>query len=609
MKKRKRLLWQLYPPYLSLILLSLLAVSWYTSRSLTTFFFDRNRIELETHARIIEGQLKAPVTLSNADLLDALCKNIGENTPIRLTIILPNGVVIGDSNETPRYMDNHGTREEVVTALREGIGTSVRFSNTLRQNMMYLALPLKQDGRTTAVIRTAIPLTDVETAIRSLQLKIGFFGFVIALIAAGICLLISHRISSPIENMTRGAERFAKGDLKHRLSLPDTRELAGLSRALNQMAEDLENRMEAVTDQRNEYEAVLASMVEGVIAINMEQRILSINRAAAGMLAIPPGEMKGRSVLEAVRNRELHKFITEALEDGNPEEGDVVVHQVGEQILHTQCIPLNNAANHRIGTLVVLHDVTRIRQLENMRRDFVANVSHEIKTPLTAIKGFVETLQNGTADTPEEQEKFLGIIKKHADRLHAIVEDLLALARLEQREENNELYLQSRTVEKIIDTAVQVVKRKAEEKGIPIHVTCDKSLEIEVDATLMEQALVNLLDNAVKYSSDGSPVYVEAESTQKEITIRVSDQGPGISRNHLPRLFERFYRVDRARSRSLGGTGLGLAIVKHIAQAHGGKVSVESTPGKGSTFSIFLPNKSRSGRSDLNTFPPQAESN
>ena len=589
MKKRKRLLWQLYPPYLSLILLSLLAVSWYTSGSLNTFFFDRNRAELETHARIIEGQLQTPVALNNSDILDALCKDIGKDTPIRLTIVLPDGQVVGDSNETPRHMDNHGNREEIVTALQGKIGTSIRFSNTLLQNMMYLALPLKQGGRITGVIRTAIPLTDVENTIRSLQIKIGIFGFIIALAAAGICLLISHRISSPIENMTRGAERFAKGDLKHRLSLPDTRELAGLSRALNQMAEELENRMEVVTNQRNEHEAVLASMVEGVIAINMEQRILSINRAAAGMLAITPGEMKGRGILEAVRNRELHRFITEALDAGNPKEGDVVLHQVGEQILHTQCIPLNNTASHRIGTLVVLHDVTRIRQLENIRRDFVANVSHEIKTPLTAIKGFVETLQNGTADTPEEQEKFLGIIRKHADRLHAIVEDLLSLARLEQREEHDELCLQSCSIEKIIDTAVQVVKRKAEEKEIPIHVTCDKSLEADVDATLIEQAMVNLLDNAIKYSSEGSPINVETQSTPEGISIQVMDRGPGISRNHLPRLFERFYRVDGARSRSLGGTGLGLAIVKHIAQAHGGNVSVESTLGKGSTFSIFLP--------------------
>jgi two-component system phosphate regulon sensor histidine kinase PhoR len=257
--------------------------------------------------------------------------------------------------------------------------------------------------------------------------------------------------------------------------------------------------------------------------------------------------------------------------------------------MHIQCIPLNNASGDRIGTLVVLHDVTQIRRLENVRSDFVANVSHEIKTPLTAIKGFVETLQNGTTDTPEEQEKFLGIIKKHADRLDAIVEDLMALARLEQKEDDEGLVRSHQSVEEIIETAVQVVKSKAEEKDIPIQISCDRSLQANVDDTLMEQAIVNLLDNAVKYSPEKSHVRIEAEPTDREIILRVIDQGPGISKKHQTRLFERFYRVDRARSRMLGGTGLGLAIVKHIAQAHNGNVSVESVAGKGSTFTITLP--------------------
>jgi two-component system phosphate regulon sensor histidine kinase PhoR len=355
------------------------------------------------------------------------------------------------------------------------------------------------------------------------------------------------------------------------------------------MAEELENRMETVIDQRNEYEAVLSSMVEGVIAVDMDECILSINRAASDMLAVKPETVEKRRILEAVRNRELHQFITEALEDGNPKEGDVVMHQKGEQVIHIQCIPLGNATGNRIGTLVVLHDVTQIRRLENIRRDFVANVSHEIKTPLTAIKGFVETLQHGEVDTPEEQEKFLGIIKKHADRLDAIVEDLLALARLEQKEEVEALVRRDHPVHEIIETAIQVVKNKAVEKEIPIQVTCDRTLEANVDATLMEQAIVNLLDNAIKYSPDKSPVQITTELSDNDVMISVIDQGAGIPKKHQPRLFERFYRVDRARSRMLGGTGLGLSIVKHIAQAHNGSVTVESISGKGSTFTITLP--------------------
>jgi two-component system phosphate regulon sensor histidine kinase PhoR len=590
MKRQKRLIWQLYPPYLVLIVLSLLAVSFYATNSLNDFFMNRTRTELETHARIVEGQLRTPIASENMDILDAYCKDIGKDTDTRITIILPNGKVVGDSNETARLMENHGSRPEILTALKGGIGTSRRFSNTLRRNMMYLAMPVMSDnGRVNAIIRTSIPLTEVEDEIHSLKLKIGFFGFIIALVAAVICLLISHRISRPIGKITEEADRFARGDLKQRISAPDTVELSGLTRALNHMAEELEDRIETVINQRNEYEAVLTSMVEGVVAIDMGERILSINRAASKMLALPPDEFKGRSILEAVRNRDLHLFITEALKDGDPKEGDVVLHQLGEQVMHIQCIPLNNAPENRIGTLVVLHDVTQIRRLENVRQDFVANVSHEIKTPLTAIKGFVETLQDGTANTPEEQEKFLGIIKKHADRLDAIVEDLLALARLEQKEDHEELLRQRQSVQEIIDTAVQVVKSKSEEKKIGLEIRCDKALQANVDATLVEQAIVNLLDNAIKYSPEGSPVSVAVESDKSEIRIKVSDHGPGIPKSHLPRLFERFYRVDRARSRMLGGTGLGLSIVKHIAQAHNGRVSVESAPGKGSTFCITLP--------------------
>ncbi len=589
MKKRKRLFRHLYPPYLALILLSLAAVSWHASKSVHNFFIDRSRAELETIAMIFEDQLQVPVSLDNSEFLDALCKDIGKDTTTRITIIRPDGRVLADSDEMPQRMDNHGRRPEVLTALQGDIGTSIRYSKTLSQNMMYLALPLKHGDSVTAIVRTSFPLTDVENEIRSLQLKIGFFGFIIALIATGFCLLVSRRISKPIESMTRGAEQFAKGDLKHRLPSPKTLELARLSTALNQMARELENRMDEVINQRNEYEAVLTSMVEGVIAIDMEERILSCNRATSDMLALSPKEVKGRSILEAVRNRELYQFITEALADGNPKEGDIVIHRLGQQIMHIQCVPMSNASGDRIGTLAVLHDVTQIRRLENIRRDFVANVSHEIKTPLTAIKGFVETLQSGSASTGDEQKKFLGIIKKHADRLEAIVEDLLSLARLEEKEDNGELTRRLQSVEEIIETAVQVVKNKAEEKHITLQISCDSSLQANVDATLMEQAIVNLLDNAIKYSPEKSSVSIEAQSNDQEIVIKVIDRGPGIPKKHQLRLFERFYRVDRARSRMLGGTGLGLAIVKHISQAHGGKVSVESAPGKGSTFSIAIP--------------------
>lgn len=589
MRKKRRLIWQLYPTYLLLILLSLSAVSWYVTRSFNSFFIARIHNDLQAQGQLLKNQIRPLMSPLDAETIDRLCKEIGKNSATRVTIVLPDGTVAGDSNEMPKHMDNHSGRLEIQAALAGRIGSVTRYSKTLQQNMLYVALPLPLEDKSVVAVRTAIPITAVETEIHSLQLKVLFGGLLIAVAASGLCLFVSRRISLPIEKMTEAAERFAGGDLKRRIEPPGTVELAGLANALNQMAVQLENRIETVINQRNEYEAVLTSMVEGVIAVDLQEHILSINGAAIRMLNLKAAELKGRNILAAIRNREAYAFITEALTNGVYKEGDVVLHQHGEQILNIQCTPLCNAADQRIGILVVLNDVTRLRNLDNVRREFVANVSHEIKTPLTAIKGFVETLLHGTADSEEERARFLGIIKKHTDRLGAIIEDLLSLARLEQRNGIDVVSFESKRLKDIIETAIQIVKSKAEEKEIGFDVAVDSTIRATVDGTLMEQAIVNLLDNAVKYSPVSGRIHIKGEQRNDAVCIEISDTGPGIAGQHLPRIFERFYRVDKARSRKLGGTGLGLAIVKHICQVHGGNCRVESEPGKGTTFTIVIP--------------------
>jgi two-component system phosphate regulon sensor histidine kinase PhoR len=270
-------------------------------------------------------------------------------------------------------------------------------------------------------------------------------------------------------------------------------------------------------------------------------------------------------------------------------EDDIVLHNDEERVLNIHSSPLQDAKEARIGILVVINDVTKLRRLENVRRDFVANVSHEIKTPLTAIKGFVETLHDGTVEKPEDIERFFGIVIKHINRLDAIVEDLLTLSRIEKEDTGKEIKFETGSIKDVIETAIQVCQAKADKKNIHIDLSCDKEITAKIDPALLDQAMVNILDNAIKYSEKGSAVYVECSSMEREIIISIKDHGIGIAKKHLPRLFERFYRVDKARSRELGGTGLGLAIVKHIVQAHGGRITVESTPGKGSTFAIHLP--------------------
>jgi two-component system phosphate regulon sensor histidine kinase PhoR len=470
------------------------------------------------------------------------------------------------------------------------IGIAFRFSATINRQMMYVALPLGEPPER-FVARLALPLTAIEEHLSTLRVRLSAGAVGIAVLAALLSLMISRRITRPIEAMRRGAARFAAGELTHRLPAPGTRELAGLAQAMNQMALELEQRMQAILRQRNESEAVLSSMVEGVVALDPDEHILHLNSAAVRLLGTDEKQLQGRSIQEVVRNRELHDMIRTTLDQGVATQADVTLYRPGEQILNTRCTPLFDSDGRRMGALLVANDVTQLRRLETMRTDFAANVSHEIKTPLTAIQGFVETLVQGAVTDPDEVQRFLGIIDKHVQRLTAIVDDLMQLARLEQGDETRQLRLEETPIAKVLGTAAQMCRPPAEAKSMDIEVRCDPSLSTRLDAELMEQAVFNLLDNAIKYSPEKSRITLTAEAAAEEIRIAVADEGIGVAPAHLSRLFERFYRVDQSRSRRLGGTGLGLAIVKHIVQAHGGQVTVASTQGKGSVFTIHLPRR------------------
>jgi two-component system phosphate regulon sensor histidine kinase PhoR len=331
-------------------------------------------------------------------------------------------------------------------------------------------------------------------------------------------------------------------------------------------------------------------MVEGLLAVDTDERVIKVNRAAATFLDIDAEEVIGRTIQEVVRNPALQEFVAKALSAEEPVEGDIVLHNgSGDRFLQAHGTQLHKPGGGSRGAVIVLNDVTRLRRLENVRRDFVANVSHELKTPITSIKGFVETLQDGAINTPRDAEHFLEIIAKQADRMNSIVEDLLLISSVEQDVEKEKIRFDSGQVRAALREAIQVVETKGNNKDITIELECPDNLSVRMNPALLEQAVINLVDNAIKYSEPGSRVTVIAEAGGDEVVISVIDRGCGIEEKHLPRLFERFYRVDKARSRKLGGTGLGLAIVKHIVQAHRGRVTVESAPNEGSTFSIHLP--------------------
>ena len=591
-KRRRRLLWQLYPTYLLIIIISLGATTWFASRTLKQFHIQESASDLEARARLFETQISDHLSPLNRGTIDQICKNIGQQVTTRITVILPSGKVIGDSEKDPESMDNHVDRPEVRQALRGQVGMSRRYSRTLDQDMMYVGIPLKRGADIVCVIRSSVSLASIDEALRNIEVEIVAGGFLIALFAAILSLWVSRRISRPIEEIKKGAESFARGDFACRLPVENPEEIGSLSETMNQMAIELQERIRKMTKQRNELEAVLTSMLEGVIAVDNDERIISMNQAAGEMLEAHPSQAQGRIIQEVIRNVDLQRLVRKALSGEEPVEEDVLLYAEEERTLNGHSTALYDEDGHRMGALLVLNDVTRLRKLESVRRDFVANVSHEIKTPIAAIQGFVETLRTGAMENREDAERFLGIIQKHVGRLNAIIEDLLSLSRIEQEEENQEIILSEGRIRDVLSMAIQVSQVKAAPKNIRMTLSCREDLMAKINPPLLEQAVVNLLDNAIKYSDDESTIRVEGKQTDGEIVVTVRDQGSGIEKKHIPRLFERFYRVDKARSRKLGGTGLGLAIVKHVTQAHGGRVTVESTPGKGSVFNLHLPDNS-----------------
>ncbi len=585
----RRIFWQIYPSYLIITILSLAAVFLISTRTMTRFYHTQTGKSLGLQAVFIEEKVRNLFRSANTEELARMAESLGERTPERVTLILPDGTVVGDSEMEYREMGNHRDRPEISSALAGNPGESIRFSNTLKKNMMYVAVPVRHEGRVIGAVRVAMPLNAMNQIFGEVQHQIVLGGLVVLLFAAILSLLVSRRISRPLERIKRGAERFAQGDFSSRLHDGGSIEIGSLAETMNKMAAQLEERLQTVSEERNQREAILSSMVEGVLAVDTNGHIISMNKAVARFFNVfQPETAQGRSLEEVFRNVTLQRFVAEVLEGQETRECELTVQNNETYYLQARAANLLGVQGRRIGAVVVFNDVSRLRRLENLRRDFVANVSHELKTPITSIKGFVETLLDGAMKNPEEAERFLKIVARHADRLNAIIEDLLMLSRLEQGGKEA-MEMQPTGLCGIVNSAVEVCAQRAAAKNIAVNIECADELTATVNPPLIEQALINLVGNAVKYSVNGKNITVSARAEKGGVVLSVEDQGYGIEEKHLERLFERFYRVDKGRSRQEGGTGLGLSIVKHIAQAHGGTVSVESVYGRGSTFSIFLP--------------------
>lgn len=587
----RRLLWQLFASYLVLLVLVLGGISWYLSHTLEDFYSQRITADLQARARLVADMVAEPLARGHMAQIVPRLDEIARNAAAKLAVVEPDGQVVASSRAlSPELLDSSQTRPEVVKALGGHVAMEERFNPVQKQQMLHLAVPVRYQQSIVGVVQAAIPLDEVYRPSRELTEKTALGGLLAVVVAALLGFWMASRITRPLQQMRQGAEAFAQGNLDDRLQLRGSAELRALANTMNQMAAQLSERMRTVVQQRNEQEAMLASMMEGVLAVDTQEQVLRINDAASRMLAVSAPRVQGQPIQGAIRKLDLQRFVSRALESREPVEDDLVLEQGGEDtFLQAHGTRLYDASGEHIGALIVLNDVTRLRRLETMRRDFVANVSHELKTPLTAVKGFVETLQEGALEEPQQAKEFLAIVDRQVQRLYSIVEDLLELSRIEQEEEYGRIMLQFQELVPILERAVQACAMNAHHKGITLKLACAEDIRLATNGSLLEQALVNLIDNAIKYSDPPGRVEIVGDYQPDWVCIAVRDQGGGIAKEHLPRLFERFYRVDKARSREAGGTGLGLAIVKHIVRIHGGRIEVDSEIGQGSVFRLWLP--------------------
>ncbi|RLS83249.1 MAG: PAS domain-containing protein [Planctomycetota bacterium] len=583
---RSRLAWRWFAVW-SLLVVGLLVVSqWIASVELARLADAMQMERMSERARNLSASLP-----DDPDGDRAWLEPFGRGTEGGAVEVFDvRGRPIGGGDSTDSDADGKGLDAATLAdALAGRRSTAGRYDAASARRTVSVVSPVVRGGRTTAIIRINGDTTAADAGLAAAQRRLvtgALAGAAVAMLAGW---LLARRAAGPFEDLASAASRLAAGAIAVPLPASDVAEVSALAGAIEILRGQLVERSLTIGRQGTQQEAVLGSMIEGVLAVDASQRIVSINRAAADLLGLDPATVLGRPIQEVVRNADLRQFALQAIDCRETVEDDLVLRAARDRTLRVRGTPLNDPSGEG-GAVIVLNDITDIRHLENVRRDFVANVSHELKTPVASIKGFVETLLEGRVDDPADRRRFLEIIGRQSDRLGTIIDDLLALSRIEQAEGMGDLPLEQVPVADVLAAVVAECGPRADERSITIEVDSPPALGAEVNAPLLEQALINLVDNALKYSEPGGRVVVAvAPTVDGMLEWLVRDQGSGIGAEHLPRLFERFYRVDKGRSRRLGGTGLGLSIVKHIVQAHGGTVAVESTLGVGSTFRVFLP--------------------
>lgn len=590
---KTRFFWKLYTGYVCLILLSSLIVGGLIAKQTEQDSLEEIQRSLEATTTLLRHLALPSLKQDNTspsppEKFREEIRILGQQIDTRLTVIQTDGLVQADSEENVLVMDNHATRPEILAARSRGQGITTRHSNITGLQMMYFALSVEYDQQLIGYVRASVPLSTIDQRIAYLR-SIVILG---TAVSAGVALLlgffVARRFTQPLTSMATVAEAIAEGDYSRRVDMTRQDEIGQLGQVLNYMAQNSNQRMEMINADRNRLKAILAGMVEGVVAIDQEKYVVHMNDAAKSILRTVPGQVEGQRIGEVTRMQEACQMLDDTLRNKKKSKKTLRIPANQNQTVQMRASPLQNSAGETTGVVLVLHDVSDLQRLERIRRDFVANVSHELKTPIAAIRGLVETLLDDKKVSPTIRHRFLNKIQNQSTRASSVVAELLTLSRLESQ--GNLPEASSVDLCEIIRSHFQILLQAAEEKGINVELDLPKTaVTVFGDEEALRQMMSNLLDNAFKYTPNDGQVWVRLKKANDNAIVEVQDTGIGIESKDQDRIFERFYRVDKARSRGLGGTGLGLAIVKHIALAHGATVTVESIPGQGSTFQVTMP--------------------
>ena len=587
---RLNLFWKLGFAFFALLIAVLLPVDYYAERTLRR---DYERAGFERLTSIARVALSSPPPVSSFSttsrtpspaLREWLTKMASSG--VRVTVITSDGLVLADSQSDPQTMENHAGRPEIREALANGDGLSVRHSVSINRDLLYYAARFSMPSGPPIVLRFAVPLLTVNDEVWAFRRRFWLSSVVMLLVTGMASLLISRTFSRRVERLQSFSRRVAEGDFRPIDADRSGDALEALAVSLNDSATRLDRAMRTLREERNLSAAILGSMVEGVAVVNSSERLLFANEGFAGILELDAPPQPGRSLLEVVRQTELIEAVRDVLKGAPRVEAEIVTGTLRQRFFAATVASVKATENS--GAVVVLHDITDLRKLERVRRDFVANVSHEFKTPLTAIQGFAETLLAGAMDDPQHRVRFLQIILEHSRRLARLTDDLLELSKMDA--DRLALEVDRLSASQLVQSCVETTQRVANEKHLRFSINLPQCLpDVAADRRRIAEVLQNLLDNAIQYTPAGGEIVVSASAGGQEVTFTVSDTGIGIPQVDQPRIFERFYRVDVARSREVGGTGLGLSIAKHLVEAHGGRIWVESEVGRGSQFHFTVP--------------------